>query len=61
MTEQVKIRTRYDAVKERLSSLPKSSLKICKASACACTGCAGEVNGTKIRQHELDKFMKGEL
>lgn len=49
---------RYTRIKEHLDKLPDSSLRICKIlGGCACKGCAGWINGTRIREHELEKYL----
>lgn len=57
--------TRYERVKERLQiikNVDPEALRICKAKGgCACRGCAGEVNGVRVKQHELDLFNQGKL
>lgn len=51
--------TRRHRIAERLDSLPAENLRICPAKgACACIGCAGSVNGTQIRPHELQLFRR---
>ena len=53
---------RYEKIVEHLDKLPVESLFICTAKgACACRGCAGWVNGTRVRDHELKKYMDGTL
>jgi hypothetical protein len=53
---------RYDRVKEHLDGLDISSLRFCTAGGpCACMGCAGTVNGSAVREHELIKYVLGTL
>lgn len=49
---------RYTKVKEHLSKKLESELRICDKNICACKGCAGEVNGVKIKPHELERFFE---
>lgn len=52
--------TRRHRIAERLDSLPADCLRICDVP-CGCTGCAGSVNGVKIRPHELQQYLEGTL
>lgn len=53
---------RYEKVKEHLDRLDIESLRFCTAGGpCACMGCAGTVNGSSVREHELVKYVMGIL
>lgn len=54
--------TRHHLIAEHLDALPADNLRICNVEGpCACIGCAGAVNGTRIRTHELQLYLDGQL
>lgn len=54
--------TRRHRIAEHLDSLHADSLRLCPATGpCACRGCAGFVNGTKVRAHEMQLYLEGKL
>jgi len=53
--------TRYEKIVIALDKKHESSLRVCDAKICACTGCCGFVGSKWITDTELVMYKSGEM